>query len=74
MTPPTPPAASVRWELDADGEFRTQLAGKDDVRAFTCGFVVRGFDVDEGLPLDLGKLVTEPELLPTQAIATGGAP
>ncbi|MBL9023822.1 MAG: IPT/TIG domain-containing protein, partial [Myxococcales bacterium] len=28
---------SVRWELDADGEFRTQLAGKDDVRAFTCG-------------------------------------
>jgi hypothetical protein len=65
---------TVRWELDADGEFRTQLAGKDDVRAFTCGFVVRGFDVDEGLPLDLGKRVTEPELLPTQAIATGGAP
>ena len=64
---------SVRWELDADGEFRTQLAGKDDVRAFTCGVVVRGFDVDEGLPLDLGKRVTEPELLPTQAIATGGA-
>jgi hypothetical protein len=64
---------SVRWELDADGEFRTQLAGKDDVRAFTCGFVVRGFDVDEGLPLDLGKRITEPELLPTQAIATGGA-
>ena len=64
---------TVRWELDADGEFRTQLAGKDDVRAFTCGFVVRGFDVDEGLPLDLGKRVTEPELLPTQAIATGGA-
>lgn len=65
---------TVRWELDADGEFRTQLAGKDDVRAFTCGFVVRGFDVDEGLPLDLGKRVTEPELLPTQAIATGGTP
>ena len=65
---------SVRWELDADGEFRTQLAGKDDVRAFTCGFVVRGFDVDEGLPLDLGKRVTETELLPAQAIATGGTP
>ena len=65
---------SVRWELDADGEFRTQLAGKDDVRAFTCGFVVRGFDVDEGLPLDFGKRVTEPELLATQAIASGGAP
>jgi hypothetical protein len=53
---------AVRWELDADGEFRTQLAGKDDVRAFTCGFVVRGFDIDEGLPLDLGKRVAEPEL------------
>jgi hypothetical protein len=65
---------TVRWELDADGEFRTQLAGKEDVRAFTCGFVVRGFDVDEGLPLDLGKRVTEPELLPTQAIAPGGDP
>ena len=65
---------SVRWEMDADGEFRTQLAGKDDVRAFTCGFVVHGFDVDEGLTLDLGKPVTEPELLATQAIATGGAP
>ncbi|MDQ3067564.1 MAG: IPT/TIG domain-containing protein [Actinomycetota bacterium] len=62
----------ARWEMDADGEFRTQLAGKDDVRAFTCGFVVRGFDVDEGLPLDLGKLVAEPQLQ-TQPFA-GGAP
>jgi hypothetical protein len=61
----------VRWELDADGEFRTQLVGKDDVRAFTCGFVVRGFDVDEGLPLDLGKLVADPQL-ETQAFAGGG--
>lgn len=63
----------VRWELDADGEFRTTLAGKDDVRAFGCGFVVRGFDVDEGLPLDLGKRVTEPEL-ETLPIAPGGSP
>lgn len=62
----------ARWELDADGEFRTQLGGKDDVRAFTCGFVVRGFDVDEGLPLDLGKAVTDPQLQ-TQPFA-GGAP
>ena len=62
----------VRWELDAEGEFHTTLAGKDDVRAFTCGFVVRGFDVDEGLPLDLGKLVSEFEL-ETHAIAPGGA-
>jgi hypothetical protein len=62
----------ARWEMDADGEFRTQLAGKDDVRAFTCGFVVRGFDVDEGLPLDLGKAVADPQL-ETQPFA-GGAP
>ncbi len=53
---------TVRWELDADGDFHTQLASRDDVRVFTCGFVVRGFDVDEGLPLDLAQLVKEPIL------------
>lgn len=61
---------SVRWEMDADGEFRTQLEGRTDVRAFTCGLVVRGFDIDEGLPLDLGRLVTEPQL-ETQRIGGG---
>lgn len=71
--PADPSSSTVRWEMDADGEFRTQLAGKDDVRAFTCDFVVRGFDVDEGLPLDLGKRVLEPEL-ETRAIVLGGAP
>ncbi len=48
---------AVRWELDPAGELRTSLDGKDDVRAFTWGLVVRGFDVDEGLPLDVGKAV-----------------
>ncbi|SDY37368.1 hypothetical protein SAMN05444383_1605, partial [Myxococcus xanthus] len=48
---------TVRWEMDADGEVRTQLGSRDDVRAFTWGLVVRGFDVDEGLPLDIGKAV-----------------
>jgi len=52
----------VRWELDADGEFRTQLGGKDDVRAFTCGLVIRGFDIDQGLPLDRGQLVAQAQL------------
>jgi len=60
--PNAPERGSVRWELDADGEFRTQLASRDDVRAFSCGFVVRGFDVDEGLPLDVNALVLDPEL------------
>lgn len=67
---------SVRWEMDPQGEYRTRLDGPDDVRAFTCGFVVRGFDIDEGLPLDLGKAVDTAEL-ETEAIASalpGGGP
>ncbi|MCP3104518.1 IPT/TIG domain-containing protein [Myxococcus sp. K15C18031901] len=53
---------TVRWEMDADGEARTQLGSRDDVRAFTWGFLVRGFDVDEGLPLDIGKAVAQARL------------
>ncbi|ATB45959.1 IPT/TIG domain-containing protein [Corallococcus macrosporus] len=53
---------TVRWEMDADGEARAQLGSRDDVRAFTWGFLVRGFDVDEGLPFDLGKAVSEAQL------------
>jgi hypothetical protein len=45
--------------MDASGELQTNLEGKDDVRAFTWGLVIRGFDVDEGLPLDIGKAVAE---------------
>ncbi|QDF03413.1 IPT/TIG domain-containing protein [Myxococcus xanthus] len=48
---------TVCWEMDADGEVRTQLGSRDDVRAFTWGLLVRGFEVDEGLPLDIGKAV-----------------
>lgn len=47
----------VRWEMVADGELRTQLEGKSDVRAFSWGLVVRGFDVDEGLPFDATAVV-----------------
>ncbi len=57
-----PERGTARWELDAEGESRPQLQGKDDVRAFTCGLVIRGFDIDEGLPLELGKAVTGPQL------------
>jgi hypothetical protein len=57
--PASPTAGEVRWEMDASGELQTNLDGKDDVRAFTWGLVIRGFDVDEGLPLDLGKAVAE---------------
>jgi hypothetical protein len=68
-----PDAGVVRWEMDPEGEFQTRLDGPDDVRVFTCGFVVRGFDIDEGLPLDVGKAVAETEL-ETEPIAPGGAP
>ncbi|MCU0658090.1 MAG: IPT/TIG domain-containing protein [Polyangiaceae bacterium] len=57
--PEKPEAGTVRWEMDALGELRTDLDGKDSVRAFSWGLVVRGFDLDEGLPLDLGRAVSE---------------
>jgi len=57
--PASPERGKVRWEMDPEGDFRTSLRGQDDIRAFTCGFVVRGFDIDEGLPLDLSRAVIE---------------
>lgn len=60
--PADPGAGTVRWEMDPDGELRTRLDGAGDVRAFTWGLVIRGFDVDEGLPLDRGRAVLETEL------------
>ena len=57
------PAKAVdQWELDPVGEVRTNLDSKDDVKAFSWGLVVRGFDVDQGLPLDLGRPVTRTEI------------
>ena len=55
--PNVPDSETVRWEMDPSGEFRTRLDEGDDVRVFTCGLVVRGFDIDEGWPLDLGHIV-----------------
>lgn len=48
---------TVRWEMDPAGEFRSKLDSEGEVRVFTCGLVVRGFDIDEGLPKDIGKAV-----------------
>jgi hypothetical protein len=74
--PGDPALGSVRWEMDLDGQFRTQLDGPNDVRAFSCGFVVRGFDIDEGLPLDVGKAVETTELgvWPLASPVPGGSP
>lgn len=71
--PLAPDAGVARWEMDPEGEMQTRLDGPDDVRVFSCGFLVRGFDIDEGLPLDVGKAVTDPELQ-TEPFAPGGSP
>ena len=55
--PADPALGSVRWEMDPDGDFRTRLDGPDDLRAFSCGLVIRGFDLDEGQTRDRGKAV-----------------
>jgi len=63
---------TVRYEMDPTSDFRTTLDGPDDVRAFTCGLIVRGFDVDEGLPLDIGRAVDATQL-ETEPMPPGGA-
>lgn len=52
----------VRWEMDMQGELRTQFDPTHDLRAFRCGLIIRGFDLDEGLPLDRSHLVETPQL------------
>jgi len=64
---------SVRWEMDPLGELHVNLEGKDDVRAFTWGLVIRGFDIDEGQLLDLGKAVSDAGA-EVQVEAHGGPP
>ena len=53
----------IRWEMAPEGDFRVNLHGMDDVRAFQTGVVIRGFDLDPGIqrPLE-GKVKDEPTL------------
>jgi hypothetical protein len=60
--PNHPDAGTVRFEMDPEGEVRTHLDGGDGVRAFTCGLVVRGFDIDEGTLLGRTTRVDEMRL------------
>jgi hypothetical protein len=60
--PSDPSAGRVRWEMDADGEVRTQLENKSDVRAFSWALVIRGFDIDEGLLLDRAPPVEDADV------------
>lgn len=57
--PNSPGSELVSWEMDLSGDFRTRLDGPDDVRAFSCGFVVRGFDLAQGLPHDVSTPVMD---------------
>lgn len=57
--PKTPNSEEVRWELDFDTEVRTSVDGPDDIRAFAAGFVIRGFDIDEGVSIGLTRPVDE---------------
>jgi hypothetical protein len=70
---PGDPGQPVRWEMDPDGEFRTRLDEGDDVRVFTCGLTIRGFDIDEGWPIDIGRAVDTTQL-DTSPIEDGGLP
>jgi len=60
--PEAPEGDTVRYELDPDGELRTRLdagGGKADARVFTCGLVVRGFDLADGLAFERTRRVEE---------------
>jgi len=60
---PEDPSEQVRWELHADGEMRTKLASSDGTRAFTAAVVVRGVDIEEGMPLSLTRTVESTAVL-----------
>jgi len=70
--PDDPAAGTVRWEMDPDGDYHTRIDGPGDVRVYACSFLVRGFDMDEGLALDRGRAVTQPQLA-TTPVPPGGA-
>ena len=71
--PSSPDLGTVKWEMAPVGEFRTRLDEGNDIRVFTCGFVIRGFDIDEGAPSQIGRLVDSTELS-ASAIQNGGTP
>lgn len=71
--PADPGLGSVKWEMASTGEFRTHLSEGGDVRAFTTGFVIRGFDMDEGVRTGLTRPVEDTGISINQ-ITDGGLP
>ncbi len=59
--PERPSEGTVRWEMDPEGQLRVFPLpnDKEDVRAFMSGFVIRGFDIGVGQPIDNSKVVTD---------------
>jgi hypothetical protein len=57
--PTVPDGPIVAWELDPVGELRPLLEGSErgDLRAFTWGLLIRGFDLDEDRMLDLHQQI-----------------
>ncbi len=50
-------AGAVHWELDSEGEIRTHINDAEGVHAFSWGLIIRGFDIDEGMPFDISRAV-----------------
>ncbi len=57
------PSEQVKWGLHPDGEMRTKLLSTDAARAFTASVIVRGVDIEEGLPLSLTRTVESTSVL-----------
>jgi hypothetical protein len=66
-------AGTVRWDLDADADWRTQIPGGESVHLFTGGLVVRGVALDEGLATDRVPRAAAPSLTLT-SLPAGGTP
>jgi len=59
----------VRWELDVDGPLQMSAPGAEEVRAFSWGLIVRGFDLDEGQALEVVWPTKEPTALGVAPLA-----
>jgi hypothetical protein len=71
--PDRPNLGVARWDLDLDGDWRTQIPGPDGIHVFTTRFLVRGFDLDEGLLRERLQRV-DTVVLETGAPSAGGDP
>ena len=69
-----PELGSVRWDVDGHGDWTTQIPGEGGVHTFTGGFVIRGFALDHGLPVERLRGVEAVVLTSGAARAQGTVP